>query len=154
MSDQQNPAAMSSCPDHSSPVTHHVTVQVAAGIVMRDGRMLITQRKPGTHLGGLWEFPGGKREPDETLEDCLRRELHEELGIAISDLSPYQVVRHRYPERVVELHFFRCALADGVPRNIGCEELRWVRPDELAQFEFPPADRPVIEALKKRANGE
>ena len=147
MGDQKNPAAMSSCPDRSSPDTHHVTVQVAAGIVMRAGRMLITRRKPGTHLGGLWEFPGGKREQDETLEDCLRRELHEELGIAISDLSPYQVVRHRYPEREVELHFFRCALAEGVPRNIGCEEFRWVTSGELAGYDFPTADRSIIQIL-------
>ncbi|WP_447972699.1 (deoxy)nucleoside triphosphate pyrophosphohydrolase [Nitrospira sp. Kam-Ns4a] len=126
-------------------------IQVAAGLIVRDGRYLITLRRRGTHLGGLWEFPGGKREPGESLEDCLRRELREELGIQITEPVPVQVISHRYPDKSVELHFFRCAILSGDARALGCEEVRWVTPEELPQFEFPPADRPLIELLRGRA---
>ncbi|TLY30105.1 MAG: NUDIX domain-containing protein, partial [Nitrospirae bacterium] len=71
-----------------------MTIQVAAGLILHEGRYLIAQRKVGVHLGGLWEFPGGKCEPGESLEDCLRRELREELGIEITTLVPFHVIRH------------------------------------------------------------
>lgn len=122
-------------------------IQVAAALIVREGRYLITQRRAGVHLGGLWEFPGGKRESGESLEDCLRRELREELGIEISHPVLFRVIRHDYPEKSVELHFFRCAISSGLPRPLGCEDLRWVAPEELDQFPLPPADQPLVEAL-------
>jgi 8-oxo-dGTP diphosphatase len=125
-------------------------IEVAAGLVHRDGRYLIARRSPGVHLAGFWEFPGGKREPGETLEDCLRRELFEELGIHIDAPIPFRVVRHEYAEKAVELHFFRCQIETGQATAIGCAEVRWVWPQELEDFEFPPADRPIIEALRKQ----
>ncbi len=124
-------------------------IQVAAGLIVRDGRYLITLRRRGTHLGGLWEFPGGKREPGESLEDCLRRELREELGIQITKPVPFQVVSHRYPDKSVELHFFHCGILSGDARALGCEEVRWVAPEDLSRFEFPPADRPLIAVLQQ-----
>ena len=124
-------------------------IQVAAGLLAHEGRYLITQRRAGVHLGGLWEFPGGKREADELLEDCLRRELREELGIEITPPVLFRVIRHEYPEKSVELHFFRCSIASGLPRPLGCEDLRWVTPEELDQFPLPPADQPLVEALRK-----
>lgn len=123
-------------------------IQVAAALLTQEGRYLITQRRAGVHLGGLWEFPGGKREPGESLEDCLRRELREELGIEIAPPVPFRVIRHEYPEKSVELHFFRCAIASGLPRPLGCADLRWVAPEELDQFPLPPADQPLVEALR------
>lgn len=123
-------------------------IQVAAALIVREGRYLITQRRADVHLGGLWEFPGGKREPGESLEDCLRRELREELGIEISQPVPFRVIRHAYPEKFVELHFFRCAISSGLPRPLGCEDLRWVVPEELDQFPLPPADQPLVAALR------
>ena len=123
-------------------------IEVAAALIVGGGRYLITQRRTGVHLGGLWEFPGGKREPGESLEDCLRRELREELGIEISSPVLFRVIRHDYPEKSVELHFFRCAIASGLPRPLGCEDLRWVAPEELDQFPLPPADQPLVEALR------
>lgn len=125
-------------------------VEVAAGLVYREGRYLIARRKTGVHLAGFWEFPGGKREPGETLEECLQRELFEELNIRIDVPIPFQIVRHQYPEKTVELHFFRCGIESGQATAIDCAEIRWVWPHELADFEFPSADRLVIEALRRQ----
>jgi len=123
------------------------SVQVAAGLISREGCYLITRRKAGVHLGGLWEFPGGKREPGESLEDCLRREVREELGVEITRPALFRVIHHDYPEMSVELHFFRCSIREGQVRPLGCADLRWVAPEEMAQYEFPPADQPLVRSL-------
>lgn len=124
-------------------------IQVAAGLIFHQGRYLITRRKAGTHLEGLWEFPGGKREPGESLEDCLRRELREELGVEITAPARFHVVRHDYPGKRVELHFFRCTIQGGHGWAVDGEDVRWVTPDELTTFKFPPADGPLIDALQQ-----
>jgi len=126
-------------------------VEVAAGLIRHEGRYLIAKRAEHVHLAGLWEFPGGKREAGETLEECLQRELFEELNVRIGVPIPFQIIRHDYPEKVVELHFFRCTIESGEPSPVGCAEIRWVLPSELGQYEFPPADRPVIQALQRQA---
>ena len=123
-------------------------VQVAAALIVREGRYLLTKRRADAHLGGLWEFPGGKREPGESLEDCLRRELREELGIEITEPVSFQIIRHAYPEKTVELHFFRCSIKDGEPLLLGCEALQWVSPEELTRVALPPADRPLVDVLQ------
>lgn len=128
-------------------------VEVAAGLICSDGRYLIARRKPGVHLAGLWEFPGGKREAGETLEDCLRRELLEELSVEVDVPIPFQIIRHEYAEKTVELHFFRCTIEAGQPMPVDCAELRWVSPSELTGYQFPPADRPIIEALQQHDGG-
>src|SRR5205807_5743441 len=99
--------------------------------------------------GGFWEFPGGKRETGESLEECLHRELKEELGIDITPGSPFHIIRHEYPEKLVELHFFCCTIHSGAPQILGCEEWRWVAPKDLSNYEFPPADRSIIEMLQR-----
>lgn len=128
----------------SPPVT-----RVAAGVIGQGGLYLIARRKAGAHLGGLWEFPGGKCNPDEAPADCVRRELWEELAVRIGTPIPLCVVNHDYPERRVELHFFRCRIEEGEARPLGCSELRWVTPGELADFVFPPADHVLIEKLQR-----
>jgi mutator protein MutT len=135
----------------ASPITHNPSpiIQVAAGLISRDGCYLIARRKAGVHLGGFWEFPGGKREPGESLKACLRRELREELGIEVTPPVPFRVISHAYPDKTVELHFFRCAIMAGKEQALGCDEVRWVAAGELAGFEFPPADRPLVELLQK-----
>ncbi len=129
-------------------------IEVAAGLIERDGSYLIAKRKMDTHLGGLWEFPGGKREPGESLEDCLRRELREELGVEVTEPRAVQMVRHEYPEKTVDLHFFRCAITTGQARPLGCEEVRWVTPADMLHLEFPPADCPIIQLLQLLAERE
>jgi 8-oxo-dGTP diphosphatase len=125
-----------------------VPVQVAAAIIVRGDRYLITRRKTGTHLAGFWEFPGGKREAGESLADCLRREVREELGIEVTEPVPFHTVRHDYPEKSVELHFFRCSIKAGGTEPLGCDDLKWVTAKELTLFEFAPADRGLIEILQ------
>lgn len=122
-------------------------VQVAAALICKNGRYLIAQRQKGTHLEGLWEFPGGKREAGESLEACVRREVWEELGIALTEPLPFAVHHYTYPEKSVELHFFTCDIEHGTPKSLGCAQFAWVKPDELAAYEFPPADRPVVDQL-------
>lgn len=126
-------------------------IEVAAGLIHREGRYLIARRKAGVHLAGYWEFPGGKREAGESLEECLQRELFEELNVRVDTPVPYRIIRHEYPEKVVELHFFRCAIESGEAEALDCAELRWVLPEEFAQFTFPPADGVILESLQRDA---
>ena len=123
-------------------------IEVAAGLVFRDGRLLITQRLPDDHLGGLWEFPGGKREKGESFEECVRRELNEELGIEVEVGALLQNVTHRYPGRIVHLKFFRCAWRGNEPSALGCHAFAWVTASELGEYAFPPADEKLLEKLR------
>ncbi len=124
-------------------------VEVAAALVFRAGKLLITQRYPGAHLGGLWEFPGGKRESGETFEDCLRRELREELGIEIEVLELVDTMTHEYPDKTVYLKFFRCTWKQHEPQKLGCPVFRWIEREELTEFAFPAADARLLEKLKE-----
>jgi mutator protein MutT len=121
---------------------------VTAAIVERDGTFLVTRRPRGTHLEGLWEFPGGKCEPGESHPDCLRREIQEELGIPVTVHSEIFAVSHAYDDRVVELHFFACEIS-AEPQPLIGQEIRWVAGDGLLELEFPPADAELIELLRK-----
>ena len=94
-------------------------------------------------------FPGGKQEPGESLEECLQRELREELDIQVLDPQFLLVVNHRYPGINVELHFFLCDNILGIPRPIGCSELTWVDPLQLKTFSFPKADKEVIHKIEQ-----
>jgi mutator protein MutT len=122
------------------------TTVVAAAVVEIDGRLLITRRLKGAHLEGFWEFPGGKCDDGETLQECLARELSEELDVPSRVGAEILSTTHAYPERSVELHFFRCELF-GEPRPVLGQEMRWVRRDQLTALEFPPADAELIEIL-------
>jgi mutator protein MutT len=124
-------------------------VEVVAAVIERDGRYLITRRLEGTHLAGLWEFPGGKILPAEKPEDALRRELEEELGVEASVGELIQTVDWTYPEKSVRLLFFRCALA-GEPTPLEGQEMRWVAATELRSFDFPEADATLIARLSRR----
>ena len=121
-------------------------IVVSAAVIERDARYLVTRRLAGTHLEGYWEFPGGKCEPDEAGPDCLVREIEEELGCAVSVGDKLLAVTHEYPQRIVELHFYRCALL-GEPRSVLGQEIRWVPRAELRSLDFPPADEELIQML-------
>ncbi len=124
-------------------------IEVAAGLIFRQGRLLITQRPAGGHLAGLWEFPGGKREPGETMPQCLRRELAEELGITVEVGECIEMLTHAYPEKTVRLEFYVCELTEGEPTGLDGQQLAWVRLDELDAYEFPAADACLLERLKQ-----
>ncbi len=119
-------------------------IPVTAALLRREGRWLITQRPEGSHLAGLWEFPGGKQKEGESLEECLAREVAEETGLRIAVGEMERDVIHHYPDRSVHLHFFYCRLIDGKARPLGCSDLAWVRPEEFGHFEFPPADEHIV----------
>ena len=123
-------------------------VDVVAAVIERDGSYLITRRLEGTHLAGLWEFPGGKILPGEKPEDALRRELKEELGVAAAVGEPIETVDWTYPEKSVRLLFFRCALA-GEPAPLEGQEMRWVAAADLRSFHFPDADATLIARLSR-----
>jgi mutator protein MutT len=129
------------------PVRH---VQAALAIIERRGRCLICRRRPGGFLGGYWEFPGGKREPNESWTACVRRELREELGVRAMRVTPWMRVRRRGIERRPVLFVvFRCGIA-GRPRPLAAETLRWVPLTRLGRYRFPPANRPILARLTTR----
>ena len=124
-------------------------IDVAAALIFRDGKLLITQRYAGAHLGGLWEFPGGKREPGETFKQCLTRELREELGVEALVGEVLESITHKYPEKTVHLKFFLCRLLAGKPQPLGCPAFKWVSQSELKDYDFPAADARLLEKLRK-----
>lgn len=123
------------------------TVDVAAGVVVQGDRILVSRRRAEDHLGGFWEFPGGKIEPGETAPEALVRELREELDVIVNVGPRWGILPFRYRERVVRLHFYFATIRTGVPRAVECEECRWVRVQDLAALPFPDADRLLLEAL-------
>ena len=124
------------------------TIEVSAALIFHHGKLLITQRHARAHLGGLWEFPGGKREADETFEQCLIREIREELGVEISVGELFEEVAHNYPEKSVHLKFFVCQLLSGEPQPLDCAALKWISKAELTEHQFPAADAQLLEKLK------
>ena len=125
-----------------------MTIVVAAAVIRRGDRFLVTRRPPGVHLEGLWEFPGGKCAPGESLPGCVRRELKEELGTD-ADVGPELLaVTHHYADRSVELHFLTCGLTTEPAPLLG-QEMRWVRRAELRSLQFPPADEELLALLER-----
>lgn len=121
-------------------------IVVVAAIIERDGRFLVTLRPDGTHLAGHWEFPGGKVHHSETHVEALRREVFEELDCVVDVGELAHSVTHAYPEKTVQLFFYRCALK-GDPKPIVGQQMQWVGKDELSQLPFPEADRDLIKLL-------
>lgn len=140
------------------PVTRRKAVvphyTVTAAVIRQNGRVLIAQRPQDGLLGGMWEFPGGKQEPGEELADCLRREIGEELGVAIEVGDELGVFQHAYTHFRVTLHAFECNLREGVPRPIGVEDLQWVRPGELSDYPMGKLDRLIAKKLGKQVSLE
>jgi A/G-specific adenine glycosylase len=131
-----------------APIPHY---DVTAGLIWNDNsRLLIAQRPLDGLLGGLWEFPGGKREPGETLEDCLRRELREELVIEVEVRELFTVVRHGFTHFKITLHAFTCRYVSGPPQAVGVRDWAWAALDELDVYTFGRADRAVIAELRAR----
>ena len=123
-------------------------IEVSAALIFHQGRLLIAQRRAESHLGGLWEFPGGKLEAGETFEACLVREIREELGCEIAVEGMFDEVTHHYPGKSVHLKFFVCRLTGGEPQPLDCAALEWVAKEELGRFEFPAADAQLLAKLQ------
>jgi len=123
-------------------------ILVTGAIIQNDNNFLIGRRGKDEKSAGLWEFPGGKCEPGETLPECLQRELHEELGVLVNVRECVETLEHAYPEKIVQLSFYQCALVMGEPEGCEGQSMAWVRPDELGDYQFPEADAQLLEKLK------
>ncbi len=122
----------------------------AAALIDIDGRVLLTQRREGKSMAGLWEFPGGKIEDGETPEQALIRELHEELGINTwsSCLAPLTFASHTYEDFHILMPLFACRKWEGIPHGKEGQNLKWVRPNQLRDYPMPPADEPIVPILR------
>jgi A/G-specific adenine glycosylase len=129
------------------PVPHETIV---AGIIRKKGRILIARRKPEGLLGGLWEFPGGKKESGETLEEALVREIREETDVRVSIDSLLTRVEHAYSHFRITLHAFECTYIAGRARALGSDAVKWILPGELDRHAFPAANHKIIEALRTK----
>jgi 8-oxo-dGTP diphosphatase len=123
------------------------TIRVVAALIRQDGRVLLTQRKPGRHLGLSWEFPGGKVEEGETDDEALRREIQEELGVTVTVGTRCFETRHTYGAREMHLLVYRCRLVEGEPRAIDVNAVEWVEEKRVKEREFLPADMPLVHGL-------
>ena len=123
-------------------------VTVAVGILIDGvGRVLVTRRAPDAHQGGLWEFPGGKVEAGETLVEALARELREELGVLVQTTEALMALEHDYGDKRVRLDVHRVTRWSGEPRGLEGQSLAWQRPEQLRDWGFPAANRPILERL-------
>jgi len=125
-------------------------IEVGCAIIHRNGKILIAQRHLHDSFGGYWEFPGGKREAQETIEKCLEREAYEELGIRI---QPQKLFCNRVcgtPDRTISLFFFFCKWIEGEPQAFDCKDFRWVSREDIRAYKLLPGDLEVLEDLVLR----
>jgi mutator protein MutT len=131
-------------------------IDVAIAVILGQGKILICQRRTQDTFGDFWEFPGGKCEKDEDLETCLARELMEEIAIEASITRKLTSIHHDYPHAQVTLHPFLCEHRAGTPTPIECQNVKWVDPQELTDYRFPPANesllREILQALPTKTN--
>ncbi|MBW4635100.1 MAG: 8-oxo-dGTP diphosphatase MutT [Iphinoe sp. HA4291-MV1] len=122
---------------------------IGVAVIWNDkGQILIDRRRSESFMGGLWEFPGGKVERSESIEECIRREIYEELAIEVEVGEHLITIDHTYTHLRVTLTVHHCRYIVGIPQPVECEEIRWVSLDELEQYTFPEANTQIIVALK------
>ena len=122
-------------------------IEVSAAVILKGGKTYIQQRPHGGLMGGLWEFPGGKLEKNETPEDCLKREIREELSVDVVIESKLMTIRHSYTQFRVTLHAYLCRLTPGRIRATQCEQWKWVSFNKLESYPFPSANAKIVEYL-------
>lgn len=124
-------------------------IPCGVALIQRNKEFLIGQRMPEDTYGGYWEFPGGKKNPKETFENCVVREIDEELGVKIEVHRKLMEIKKRFREKIIWLNFFICSYVSGDPKPIECQNVRWVNISELKNYTFPPANHLVIKNLIK-----
>lgn len=127
-------------------------IDVALAVILRQGKILICRRKAEDSFGGYWEFPGGKCEAGESLQDCLHREVREELDITVDIAGPLTPICHDYPRVLLTLHPFLCRHRDGEPKLLECQEAIWVDPAALRDYQFPPANDAMLAEIVARVS--
>jgi 8-oxo-dGTP diphosphatase len=126
-------------------------IHVAAGVILSpEGQILLALRPQKAHQGGLWEFPGGKVEASEVVEEALIRELQEELAITVTACEPLVEVSHDYSDKCVLLDVWIVSAFTGEPKGNEGQQVRWVNPERLADYDFPAANVPIVEAVQQR----
>ena len=121
---------------------------VAAAIILNEDKVLIAQREEGSNMEFKWEFPGGKLEVNETPEQCLKREIREELDIEIEPVEIYKAVRHKYKDKDILLLAYICKYVKGEGQTLECNDFKWIHKDQLGEYEYTPADVTIVEKLK------
>ena len=122
-------------------------IEVAVGVILRDDHVFISKRADDLHQGGKWEFPGGKREQDESIEQALARELKEEIGIEVDASTPLVTITHDYSDKQVTLDVHIVENFSGQPTQLEGQEARWVSITDLADYQFPEANKVIVEKL-------
>lgn len=135
--------------ENASSIPHKL---IGVAVIWNEqGQILIDRRLPGSLLGGLWEFPGGKIEPGETVKECIKREIWEEIGIIIEVGEHIVTIEHTYTHLRVSLTVHHCRHLTGIPQALECDAIRWVTLDELDQFAFPKANEKIIDILRQNS---
>ena len=129
-------------------------IPCGVALIRRGREFLISQRCKDDTFGSFWEFPGGRREQNESFEDCVIREVKEEIGIEIQVVKKFTDMKKVYKERIIWLNFYLCSYISGDPRPIECQKVRWVDVSELSNYKFPPANEKVIANLLKLFGGQ
>ena len=123
-------------------------IPCGVALVRRGGEFLIAQRKKDDTFGLFWEFPGGKKNPEESFEECVVREIMEETGIGVLVGEKFMEIKKRYHEKIIWLNFYLCSYVSGEARPLDCEKVLWVPWKELKNYNFPPANDRVIAKLR------
>ena len=122
---------------------------VVAALIWDRDRFMICQRPAHKARGLLWEFVGGKTEPGETMEAALIRECREELDITVAVGDVFTQVVHEYPDILIRLTLFHCTIAEGTPRMLEHHDIQWIRPDQIPEYDFCPADKDILTLIQK-----
>lgn len=123
--------------------------EVVAALIWQDGKFMICQQPARKARGLLWEFVGGKTEPGETMEEALVRECREELDITVAVGDIFTQVIHEYPDILIRLTLFHCTIAEGTPKLLEHEDLKWILPSEIPNFDFCPADKDILTLIQR-----